>query len=59
MKIDIGSVFTNDREFFRYAYGLSCGFGANLLRYASKISKLGGSRMRAAIEKGATKGSRK
>jgi hypothetical protein len=59
MRIDIGSVFTTDRKFVSYAFGLSCGFGAQVVRYASKISKLGGDRIRMAIEKSATRGSQK
>jgi hypothetical protein len=59
MNIDIGSVFSSDQKFINYAFGLSCGFGANVVRYANKLSKLGSSRIRTAIEKGASKGSRK
>ena len=46
---------TSDHKFFNFAFGFSCGFGSDLVRYFERYSRFGTKKLQASIAKGATK----
>lgn len=59
INIDIASLYTSDHKLYNFAFGLSSGFGSDLVRYISRYSRLGNKKLQAALARGAAKTKRK
>ena len=59
MNIDIASVNSSKNQFYFFGFGFACGYGANVVRYSNKYSRLGLKKIQAALVKAASKKKKK